>query len=67
MCKVLSVSRSGFYKWLNKKPSAREIENEYLVDEIQKIHKNSHLIYGSPRITSVLNAKEIIVSRPRVA
>lgn len=67
MCKVLSVSRSGFYKWLNKKPSAREIENEYLVDEIQKIHKKSHWIYGSPRITSVLNAKEIKVSRPRVA
>ena len=67
MCKVLSVSKSGFYKWLNRKPSRREIENIFLLEEIRKVHNKSYWTYGSPRITVELNSKDIKVSRPRVA
>ena len=51
MCKVLKVSRSGFYDWRNNKPSNRDSENRMLLSEIMRIHGRSKASYGSPRIT----------------
>lgn len=67
MCSVFRVSRSGFYKWLNRKPSPRSVENQLLEQEIRRIFQHSKRTYGSPRITQVLNQKHIQASRPRVA
>jgi hypothetical protein len=36
MCRVFKVSRSGFYSWLNRKPSKREQQREVLSKEIHK-------------------------------
>lgn len=38
MCKILKVSRSGYYVYLNHKPSKREIENNILIEYIKDIH-----------------------------
>ena len=54
MCKVLKVSRSGYYSWISKKPSKREVENRELLDQIRKIHTESKQTYGSPRIAAEL-------------
>jgi transposase InsO family protein len=67
MCKVLKVSKSGYYKWLQSGPSKRALENKELVRRIQKIYHKSRRVYGSPRITTELHALSIKVSRPRVA
>jgi hypothetical protein len=67
MCKAFNVSRSGYYKWLNSAPSKRTIENQEILQEISLIHKESGQTYGSPRISKALKAKNIPVSRPRVA
>ena len=67
MCKVLGVSRSGYYHWLNRKPSKRALENAALIERICKIHEKSHQRYGSPRITEQLKGEGREVSRPRVA
>ena len=67
MCKVLEVSRSGYYKWLKRGPSKRSIENKELTEKIRKIHDKSKQTYGSPRITEELRAQGQQVSRPRVA
>ncbi len=67
MCKVLKVSRSGFYSWLKSKPSNRGLENEELLRQICIIHKESRQIYGSPRIMKELRSRNIFASRPRVA
>jgi putative transposase len=66
MCKVLNVSRSGYYAWLEGKPSKRALENEQLTEQISLIHTESRHTYGSPRISEALKAIEITVSRPRV-
>ena len=50
MCQVLAVSRSGFYDWLDREPSQREIENKKLKLEIAKIYWQHSGRYGSPRI-----------------
>ncbi len=67
MCKVLGVSRSGYYAWIKRKPSKRTIENQKLMEQIRSIHKKSKGTYGSPRITEELKINYVYVSRPRVA
>ena len=41
MCRVLEVSRSGFYAWLKRKPSAWSKANAALLETIQEIHAES--------------------------
>ena len=67
MCRVLEVSRSGYYRWLNRKPSRREIENQRLDDEIREIYDGSKGRYGSPKITRELQDRGCRVSNSRVA
>ncbi|ERM80124.1 hypothetical protein P872_09010 [Rhodonellum psychrophilum GCM71 = DSM 17998] len=67
MCKVFKVGRSGFYAWLNRKPSKRAEQREVLSKEIRKVHDLSKGRYGSPKITMELRDRGFFVSRPRVA
>ena len=41
MCRVLEVSRSGFYAWLKREPSVRARANAELLETIQEIHEVS--------------------------
>lgn len=50
MCRVLEVSRSGYYDWRKRKPSARDRANAKRLEEIKKIFERSRKTYGSPRI-----------------
>lgn len=67
MCRVLHVSRSGYYSWLCAGPSNRKLENADLIVRIRKIHSKSRSTYGSPRIAKELRAQGTLISRPRVA
>ena len=53
-CRVLNVSRSGYYDWLGRPRSQRDQENELLVKHIERIHVESRRTYGSPRIHAEL-------------
>jgi putative transposase len=67
MCRVLDVSRSGYYAWRKRPPSAREMANQKLLEEIKAVHKQSRGRYGSPRIYEALLRLAIRCSRKRVA
>ena len=67
LCRVLEVSRSGFYAASSRPPSARRLEDERLVPEIRKIHKDSRKTYGAPRVELMLRRQGIRVGRKRVA
>jgi putative transposase len=54
MCRALGVSRSGYYAWLTRKPSAAELRREKLAEEIATIHAEVKGRYGSPRIHAEL-------------
>ncbi len=54
MAEALNVSKSGFYAYLNRPKSKREIANDELLEKIKEIHKRSHSIYGYPNITKEL-------------
>jgi len=53
-CRVLSVSRSGYYEWLSRLDSPRRLENELLLKQIRQIHEESRGTYGSPRVHAEL-------------
>ena len=55
MCKVLHVSRSGYYAWRTRPVSAREMANRELANKIEAVYNESDGTYGSPRIHSELN------------
>ena len=67
MCRVLQVSRGGYYSWLNRSPGKREKENNVLLKRIRYHYETSFRTYGSPRITDCLHDEGYMVSRPRIA
>lgn len=67
MCRVLEVSRSGYYVWKKRKLSRRQRANERLLGQIRKIHEESRYTYGSLRITAELNEQGTVCGKNRVA
>ena len=67
MCRVLQVSRSGYYAWRDRPPSARAIEDARLTRLIQVAHEESKGTYGVPRIQPELAAQDERVGHRRVA
>ena len=66
MCKVLSVSRSGYYSWIKRKPSPRSQENDKILSHIRVIYNQSNRLYGSPKVTDALRNSRIICNHKRV-
>lgn len=56
MCRVLGVSRSGYYAWGTRPPSASESRREELTAHAQDIHRAVKGRYGSPRVHAELVA-----------
>ena len=52
MCRVLEISRSGYYAWLSRPESEREREDRRLLTMIKAIHRESRGTYGCPRVLS---------------
>ena len=67
MCRVLGVSRSGFYAAQTRPPSARREGDGWLSVAIQAVHVRSRGRYGAPRIHRALRHAGIRVGRKRVA
>ena len=67
LCKVMRVSRSGYYKWLLAPRPRRAIENEKLKEAMVKIHTASRGTYGRRRVFSTLRHQLFSCSRNRVA
>jgi putative transposase len=67
MCRVLGVSPSGYYAWVNREPSARARKDAELSEKIRSYHQASRGTYGVPRIHADLADEGIRVGRKRVA
>jgi putative transposase len=68
MCRVLCVSRSGWYTWHTRnRPTPRELRDAELTAEIKRIHSDSRGTYGSPRVHAQLLREGIAASKDRVA
>lgn len=66
MCRVLGVSRSGYYAWRKRGPSEHDQEDVVLAAEIVDAFEESRGTYGSPRVHAELQARGFQVGRKRV-
>lgn len=66
MCHHLGVSRSGYYAFCHRRPSARRQQDQALGDRIQAIHQQRRGAYGRPRVQAVLRSRGIQTSSKRV-
>lgn len=66
-CETLRVSTSGYYDWLDRRPSKRTQANVSLLQSIRDAHLASDETYGMPRIRSELADTGITASRKRIA
>ena len=67
LCRLLGVSRSGYYAWKNRPPSERARFDAVLSEKIEMLHCNSRATYGAPRVHAELRAIGIRCARKRVA
>ena len=70
MCRVLNVSKSGFYDWLKKQTqplSEKEELDKELAKQIQKSYAESFGTYGSPRIAQDLANWGYVYSHKKIA
>jgi putative transposase len=67
ICRVLKVTRSGFYLWKKRKPSARQTHQQKLLARIRQIYQENQGRYGSPRVCRALLVDGELVSRNTVA
>jgi len=57
LCRVLKVSRSGYYNWSQREPSRRQEEDARLTEALVKAHVASRQTYGRPRLQEVLRVQ----------
>ena len=57
LCDKLEVSRAAYYKWINRKPSNRQIANEQLAEQIIDMYNDSNGVYGSKMMKIHINRR----------
>ncbi len=67
MCRVLQVSRSGYYAWRKRPAAERKRQDQRLTLEVAAIHAQSRGRYGSPRVHAELHQRGQRCARKRVA
>jgi transposase InsO family protein len=67
MCRLLEVSRQGFYMWCRRQPCDRQRRDEALKRKIRQAFIDSEARYGSPRVERELRAQGESTSRKRIA
>jgi putative transposase len=67
MCSVLGVSKSGYFKWLNRPKSNRQKQHEELSQKILQTHLEFKQRYGSVKIAKTLNRRGVKVSERTVS
>ena len=67
LCRLLKVSRAGFYAWLARPPSPRSVADGVLTEQIRAAFTDNRSVYGSPRIHAELADGGVRVGRKRVA
>jgi len=67
LCRLLGVSRSGYYAWRVRPPAVRTEADARLGATIRQVHVASRGTYGTPRIHAELHARGVRCGRKRVA
>ena len=66
ICRVLGVTRSGFYAWAKRAKPARARSDAQLTATVAAVHERSRRTYGSPRVHRELRARGVRVGKKRI-
>ncbi len=58
MCRVLQVSKSGYYRWVKAKPSLRTLRSLRIQASVKQVYEDSNQIYGSVKIADQLGKED---------
>lgn len=67
LCELLNVSHSGYYRWRQQRPSARQREDAVIAVKVAAAHRASRGTYGAPRILVDLQEEGTRTSKRRCA
>ncbi|MCI6584743.1 MAG: IS3 family transposase, partial [Mobiluncus sp.] len=67
LCRVLGVTRGGYYAWRSRSRSARDLADQQLLTRIRRIYDDSKQTYGAPRVLAMLKRIGIRTSKRRIA
>lgn len=65
-CRILQVSRSGYYHWIKRRTQQRRQQEDKILLLINKHYKLSNGRYGFRKITKAIRQEGIIINRKRV-
>lgn len=66
MCRVLNISRSGYYDWIKVGRPTVNTKDSVLLAQIKQIERENDHNYGVRKVYDELKAKEITVGRSKV-
>jgi putative transposase len=66
-CRVLKVSKAGYYRWLKAPVGKRETRRKELAAKVRVVHEASRRIYGAPKIRAELLRQGVRLNRKTVA
>lgn len=67
LCRAMKVSRSGYYEWLKRPPSARTQEDARLWPKIERMHYRCREAYGCVRLVRELRKAGVRCGKHRIA
>ena len=67
LCQVVGVSRSGYYAWRGRPVSVRAAANARLVEQMQRLHRQTKARYGAIKLWRALRLAGVVCGRHRVA
>ena len=66
LCRMLGVSKSGYFAWRSRPPSERRRQDALLTEKIRQIHSMSRETYGYPRVHAELRSLGIVCGEGEV-
>jgi putative transposase len=67
LCRCLAVSRSGYYEWTTRQPSARQQADAALLELITQVHEQHRGAYGAVKTWRCLQQRGVAAGKHRVA
>lgn len=67
MCRILEVSRSGYYDWAEREDSERSQQDRVLIKEIRQVHQDTKEAYGATKTWQALKQSGTVCGKHRVA
>lgn len=57
VCRILNISRAAYYKWLHRKITPHQLENQAILEYIINLEEKNHYVFGVKRLVTYINTE----------